>query len=347
MSETPPRRWLAVALLGVCAIGATGCLPSRVVIDLAPGDGRLVETVVLADAGAGGSGPKIALIDVTGLISHTPGGGLIAGRASAVDSLVARLAKAEQDPLVRAVVLRVNSPGGTVAASETVYHEVRRFRQATSKPVVVSMAEVAASGGYYLSLAADRIVAQPTTITGSIGVILQTVNFSQGMARLGIEARAVTSGPNKDLANPLTPAREGHYGILQGQVDEFYASFRALVLERRPALSPADAQWATDGRVMTGARAHEAGLVDELGGVRDAFASARRLAGVERARLVKYHAQGAEPRSPYSTTGPTVPPSAAGGTEINMIQLNLPEGLLPTAGFYYVWTPGIEGLPGR
>lgn len=177
MSPTFNRRrfWFPAAVGLTALLGAAGCLPNRVVIDLDPGDMELTETEVLSDPGAARSGPKVALIDVSGIISMSPSSGLLVGRTNAVDSLVARLNKAEGDPMVRAVVLRVNSPGGTVAASETMYQEIRRFREKSGKPVVVSMAEVAASGGYYISLAADRVYAQPTSITGSIGVDRKSV----------------------------------------------------------------------------------------------------------------------------------------------------------------------------
>lgn len=335
---------LAAALTLLLTLGSAGCLPSRVVIDLAPGDTELVETEVLADPGAARSGQKVALIDISGLLSMSPSTGLFVGRSNAVDSLVARLSKAEGDPTVRAVVLRVNSPGGTVAASETMYNEVRLFRERSGKPVVVSMAEVAASGGYYVSLAADRLYAQPTTITGSIGVIIQTVNLSRGMQRIGIDARAVTSGPNKDLANPFVPEREGHFAILQDHVNEFYEAFRELVVERRTKLEQSDVDWATDGRVVTGKDAHEKGLVDALGGVREAFVEARTLAGLERARLVKYHTDATQPRTPYASAQ-SAGPIGEQGTQINLLQLNFPESLLPSAGFYYLWAPGVPDLP--
>lgn len=338
-------RRLIWAIFGLfVAVGTPGCLPNRVVIDLTPADTELVETEVLADPGAARSGPKVALLDVSGLISMTPMSGLFVGRSNAVDSLVAGLSKAENDPNVRAVLLRVNSPGGSVAASETMYAEISRFREKSGKPVVVTMGEVAASGGYYISLAADRIYAQPTTITGSIGVIVQTINFSRGLERIGIEARAVTSGPNKDIANPLVPQREAHFAIIQEQVDEFYAAFRELVVVRRPGLDAGDLDWATDGRVVTGRIARDRGLVDGLGGVRDAFTEARTLAGLERARLVKYHTVGAEPRSAYATASAREP-TGDPGTQINLLQLNLPEALLPSAGFYYLWAPGVMPAP--
>lgn len=337
-------------LIGIAAaflsLAVTGCLPKKVVIDLAPSDGRLAESTVMADR-QGDSLPKVAMIDVSGLISQASAPGLLGASGNAVDNLATRLDKAEKDPAVRAVILRINSPGGSVAASEMMYQEIRGFRQRTSKPVVASFAEVAASGGYYTALAADRIVAQPTSVTASIGVIIQTFNFSKGMSMIGIEGRALVSRPNKDLANPFEPPVESQYAVLQAMVDEFYASFSKLVMERRPSLANASDDQkatATDGRVVTGAQALALGLVDELGGVREAFAAAKSLAGLPAARLVKYHSEGdAPPRSPYASASAT--PHAAFGQpagapgEVNLVQLNLGDTPVPGAGFYYLWLP--------
>jgi protease-4 len=315
------------------------CLPNRFVIDLAGSDGKLLEKRVLCDPGTPASAPKIALIDIEGLIAHAPSGGLFAGSGNSVDELVARLQKAEADPTVRAVILRVNSPGGTVAASESIFNELRSFRERSKKPIVVSMAEVAASGGYYISLAADKVIAQPSSITGSIGVIIQTMNFSKGMAMIGIESRAVKSGPNKDIANPFEPMREEQYALLQGTVDDFYAAFRTLVRERRPEIDASRFDSLVDGRIFTGRQALDAGLVDSLGGLRDAFAAAKRLASLDRAQLVKYHPDGRTPMSPYSLAlAPNTP--AQQSSQINL-QLQLPNALSLPPGFYYLWSPDI------
>jgi protease-4 len=329
-----------MTLLATLALGASlaGCLPNRIVLDLAPSDGELQERPVLADGETGATGPKVALIDVTGLISYEAGGAIIAGRGNAVDDLVARLDKARKDPQVRAVILRINSPGGTVAATETMYLEVMRFRKETSKPVVVSMAEVAASGGYYLSLAADKVYAQESTITGSIGVIIQTFNLSKGMSMIGLEARAVTSGPNKDMGNPFEPPEESQYELLQGIVDDFYEGFQSRVAERRTDM-PAD--WRTsvaDGRVFTGRQALAVGLVDANGDLHDAFEAAKELASIPKARLVKYHTEGREPASAYANAGSPLPGADAAGSGVH-VSLNLAESLLPRAGFYYLWLP--------
>lgn len=340
----------AAAIVLATAAVLAGCLPTKLVIDLDAPDGRLDETAVLSDGSLYDDAlPKIAVIDVKGLITHASPPGLFASRSNPVDSIVSRLTKAEEDPKVKAIILRVNSPGGTVAASETLYREIEAFKQRSGKPVVASFAEVAASGGYYLSLAADRIVAQPTSITGSIGVIMQTFNFSKGMSMIGVSAHALTSKENKDLANPFEPPVEGHYAILQGMVDEFYGSFRALVLSRRPTLAAKtsdDIETATDGRVFTGKQARELGLVDELGGLREAFTTAKQLADVSIARLMAYHAKGLTPTSPYAATDLPLPAAdhsgsvnSSGVRDINVVQVSLPDSAATGSGFYYLWTP--------
>lgn len=318
---------------------AGGCLPSRVVLDLDPQGSRLAETEVIRDDGLGTFSPKVALIDVEGAIGFS-GPGLFASRSNSIDELVSRLERAENDARVRAVVLRINSPGGTVAASETMYRELVRFREKTGKPVVVSMADVAASGGYYLSLGADKVFAQESTITGSIGVIFQTVNFSRGLGMIGIEGRAVTSAKNKDIANPMAPIRDEHYAILQATVDEFYRNFKGLVVERRTGIDKSRVDELTDGRVMTGRQAMEAGLVDDVGGVREAFAAAKGLAEIDKARLVKYHGMGDKPMSAYATSTTLPPPTALGGTNVDVSVIGGgAQSSVPRGQFLYLWHP--------
>ena len=348
---TPPRprfsRPIIFVAAAIMAIIPAACLPSRLVIDLAPGDGELRPAVVLKDQTASDNGPRIAIIDVLGLISESPTPGLFASGSTAVDSLITRLDAAERDPKVRAIILRVNSPGGTVGASEVMYYELRRFRERTGKPIIAAMGEVAASGGYYISLAADHIVAQPATITASIGVIAQTFNFSQGMARYGISARAIVSRPNKDMANPFEPPVEEHFLLMQNMVNEHFAAFVGLVAERRPqaAANAPEFDRLTDGRVITGSEAVRFGLVDSLGTVRDAFTEAKALAGLTSAVLVKYHPESATaPRSPYSVlaldpSGNPASPGVSLSAGPLQVEANGIQSLGP--GFYYLWlAPG-------
>ncbi len=317
----------------------------RLSVGVGPDEPGVRQTVVHRDKATGAESPKVALISVSGLIADSRRPGVLGSQPSQVDRAAALLKEARNDPRVRAVVLRINSPGGTVTGSDILYNEIRRFREETGKPVVASMGEVAASGGYYIALAADEIVAEPSTITASIGVIIQTINVSDGLSRIGVRAHSITSGPNKAMASPLEPEAPEHVALLQHIVDEFYAQFTARVFERRPELAEANRAQATDGRIMTGEDAHAIGLVDSLGGVLDAFDSAKRLAKIENARLVAIHDEGPTPRTPFGIDAPAFPTSAstAEGAQINLQQLNTPaQGLLDAPGFFYLWIPGVN-----
>lgn len=308
----------------------SGCSGVRFVLDVVPAVNGLTETVVLEDPGAGSSA-KIALIQITGVIADADRRGLITKGENPVARFVESLHKAAKDPKVKAIVLRINSPGGTVTASDIVYREIQHFKNTSKKPVVVLMSDVAASGGYYIACAADEIIAHPTTITGSIGVIIQTFNFSEGMRRIGINADAITSGPNKATGSPFEPMPPEHRALLQGLVDEFYANFVAIVTDSRPNLSIADLEWITDGRVVTGKRAAEVGLIDSTGDLRDAFAAAKKRANLTAAKLVKYH-------RPLEYVGSAYARSPGTNPQINMLQLNVDAGpLFDQSGFYYLW----------
>ncbi len=312
----------------------SGCGGVRLIIDVVPAVDGLTETIVLEDPGADSSA-KIALIQITGMIADADRPGLLTKGENPVSRLVESLRKAAKDSKIKAIVLRINSPGGTVTASDVVYREIQHFKRTTKKPVVVLMSDLAASGGYYIACAGDEIIAHPTTITGSIGVIIQTFNFSEGMRRIGIKADAITSGPNKAAGSPFEPMPPEHRALLQGLVDEFYDNFVAIVTESRPNLSPADLEWITDGRVVTGRRAAEVGLIDSTGDLRDAFEAAKRRAGLTAAKLVKYH-------RPLEYVGSAYARSPAANPQINLLQLNLNAGpLLEQSGFYYLWDPTV------
>jgi protease-4 len=313
---------------------SSGCTRWRFVVEAVPSDDKLTETEVLRDPGAGTSAAKIALIDVKGMIVNAERGRILGRIENPVARFTESLRIAEEDSKVKAVIIRINSPGGTVTASDIMYREVLDFKERSSKPVIVLMDEVAASGGYYLSCAGDEIIAYPSTVTGSIGVIIQTFNFSGGMAKIGIKADAITSGPNKAVGSPFEPMSREHRALLQGIVDEFYANFVDIVVENRPTLSPDDLAQITDGRVVTGARAVEVGIVDRLGDLRTAFAASKRHANISRARLVKYHRPLEYVGSPYAAA-----PAAPAGSQVNLIQLNMPTWPYENTGFYYLWDP--------
>lgn len=374
-----PPRLLSVLMLSLGALLAAGCMPTSVTLNFGVPGATLKESVVATDgAGTGTPAAKVALIDVRGMIIDGPVPGLFTSGRNPVAELALRLRKAEEDPAVKAVVLRISSPGGGVGATETMYNEVRRFREATGKPVVVQLGDIAASGGYYLALAGDCIIASPSGITGSIGVIIPTFNFSEGMKKVGIVSRSIKSRENKDLANPFEPMRDSQYAVLQGLVDGMYATFRTRVWDRRGGLTSAPGAGGgavggpheaacgalvrpvnvarfdelTDGRVMLGAAAVDAGLADATGDVYDAFAKARELAGVPGAALVLYYRGGEKPLTPLALSeSPSPVPLVGSGTmqgaEINLLQVQLGAGTDPfnphamsTGGAYYLWWAG-------
>jgi protease-4 len=329
--RTPTR--LALALLALATL--TGCIPNTVTLTLGGAGDDLKSSAVITDDGAR---DQIAMIDVRGMIADSPRAGLVGSQPSVVDDVVRRLQQAESDKAVKAVILRINSPGGTVAGSDMLYRELRRFREATGKPIVVSMGEIATSGGYYVALAGDEIFAEPTTVTGSIGVIFATFNVHDGLSRIGIQTRSITSGPNKAMASPIDPPQEGHYEIMQAMVDEFYESFKALVLERRPTIDETRVSELTDGRVVTGATAAATGLVDHNGGIREAFDRAKSLAGLEKANLIRYYTGRGRPRTPYAET--PAPTPTAGANHVNMLEINIGAGPLQDVAVpYFLWLP--------
>lgn len=332
---------LAASLL-LLAAAQFACSPLRFEVTLGP-ERALSESRVAGDA----HGPKVALIDLRGLIAPPAAASVLSGTTNTLDAVTRRLRLAEDDRNVRAVVLRIDSPGGSVTASDQIYREVRSFSERSGKPVVALLSTIATSGGYYVALAGDAIVAEPTGITGSIGVIIPGVNAAEGLARIGVRSSSVASGPNKELANPLAPETDAHRAILQDLVDNMHERFVDLVRERRAGIDPAALPELTDGRVVSGAHAASVGLADETGGIDAAFRRAKDLAGLSIARLVIYHASGSRPATPYAIaeTGTPAPLSIQGA------RIDLLGGLSGNAGYelrrgvpYYVYVTGLPTL---
>ncbi|MEO0586305.1 MAG: signal peptide peptidase SppA [Planctomycetota bacterium] len=331
-SKRLPQSWLAaLALLG-CVAALAGCGPTTFVVGVTPGDQRLKKTVVARDGRAGG--PQVAIIDVSGLIANAERRGLLRSGENPVATLQEKLGEAAADRSVVGVILRINSPGGTVTASDVMHREIERFRLQSGKPVVALMMDVAASGGYYVSLAADETVAHPTTITGSVGVIVQTISVEPALARLGVRTDAIKSGPNKDAGSPLSTMDAAQRATLQTLVDDFYDRFLERVRTARPGVGPETMAQATDGRVYSGTAAYEMGMVDGVGDLYTALDRAVDLAGVPSADLVLYHRPLEYVASPYAQA-----PAEAGAPQVNLLQLNVDAGLLGDmpAGAYYLW----------
>lgn len=232
-----------------------------------------------------GEGPeKIAVIDVVGEITET--GSL--SDAAVAPALVSQLQQAGRDEAVKAVILDLNTPGGSVVASDQIHEAVLGLRR-EGKPVVASMGEVAASGGYYIAAGAQRIVANPSTFTGSIGVILVLLNLEGTAGKLGVEPVVIKSGRLKDIGSPFKELTEEERQIFQEMIDGAYDQFVGVVAEGRH-MSEVEVRELATGRPYTGAQAADLGLVDRLGNFDAAVDAARRLAGLDQATVVRYEA---------------------------------------------------------
>ena len=269
----------------VLAVAVAGC--SVISVDFTPRIRPLEEETV-----EGQGDPKILLMEVSGFINEdgTSQGLSIGAPPPRVPTLVRireELKKAAEDPRIKALVLRINSPGGTVTASDIIYREIAAFKAEKKIPVVAVMLDVGASGGYYVALGADTIIAHPTTVTGSIGVIMITVNAQGLLEKVGVSAAAIKSGARKDMGSPFRALTDDERAILQSVIDELYGQFVAKVAERRGITLDA-ARALADGRIYTAPQALAVRLVDRIGYMDDAIGAAKHAAGLEEARVVVY-----------------------------------------------------------
>ena len=210
-------------------------------------------------------GEKVALVRVTGVILDST-------------EVIDELKEYADNSSIKAVVLRVDSPGGAVAPSQEIYEEIVKIKR--KKKVIVSMGTVAASGGYYISAPADKIVANAGTLTGSIGVIMELPNISGLMQKIGVETQVIKSGEHKDIASMFRALKPEERQILQSVLDDVHNQFITAVSEGRN-IKFEEIKKLADGRIFTGRMAKELGLVDELGNLQDAIMLAGRLSGIK------------------------------------------------------------------
>ncbi len=296
----------------------------------APQD-RLKETVV-----EGHGWNKILVLDINGFLSDVDPWRPYSPPVTVLNDVKEKLRKAEKDSRVKGVVLRINSPGGTVTASDTIYDEVKRFKEKRHVPVVAQMMDTAASGGYYVALAADRIAAQPTSITGSIGVMVQKFDVHELLAKIGVMNTPVKSGEHKDIGSPFRPQTEEEQKLLQKTIDELYGRFVQTVADNRKGLTRDEVLTLADGRIYTSEQALKNRLIDRIGYLNDTIDEVKKMAGVETARVIMYHVPYAYTENIYSSV--PLPPVS----EIHLLDLNRDLAGLGSP-FLYLWEPGLQG----
>jgi len=312
---------------------ASTCTPPSFLVTPVSSNRGLVETELSRDSFF--ASDKIAVIDVDGTLMDMPAPGLFSDGENPVSLLVEKLARARRDSRVKAVLLRINSPGGTVVASELMHDEITHFKK-TGRPVVAVIMDVGASGGYYIACACDEIIAQPSSVTGSIGVIMQMFDIAGTLHKLGATTDAITSGAYKDAGSPFRQMKPEERAVFQSIVDDMFERFVAVVNEGRPKLDEAAVRRLADGRVYSAKQALDAGLIDRITTLRKSIDVVKERAGLGNVRLVAY-----DRPSGYRPNYYAMPPRMPTG-DVNLIHLDL--GSLfesTTPRFMYLWQPGL------
>lgn len=269
-----------VALIGL--ILAAGFSAAQLTSDAVPSVSRYTQI------SGPESGPAVAVLDVVGPIVSSSASSFETRAMAASGDLVPLIRRAAGNPEVAALVLRLNSPGGSVVGSDEIYHALRE----TQKPVVAFLQEVAASGAYYISMAAGRVVANPNSLTGSIGVIGQFPNAEALMEKIGVQVTTIKSGKSKDIGNPFRVMSDEEQAIFQDIVDETYGRFVDIVARGRN-LPEERVRELADGRIYTGQKALDLGLVDALGYQQDAIDTAARMGNIDgEPRVLHYRRRG-------------------------------------------------------
>jgi protease-4 len=340
---------------GVAALGATGCGHAFPIVASFRGDagvvadatlrgaldvklpfavdpGEMTATVVRPGKGPGPHA-RVAVIDIDGVLLNQNFSGLYVVGDNPLAAFRDKLDAAARDPQVAALVLRINSPGGSVTTCDVMAEELRRFKAAARKPVVACLMDLGTSGAYLLAVESDRIVAHPTSLTGGLGVVFNHYNLQDAMAQLNLVFDPVKSGAKIDMGSVTSPLDDETRTILQNMADAYRDHLQRRVQERRVAMTLRDHAAVRDGRVVLASLALVLHLVDRLGYVHDAIAEAEHQAGIAGAEVVLYH-RSAHPAHSLYAIAPTPAPL---NEVIPLSYPGLDRSRLPT--FLYLWQP--------
>lgn len=269
------RNWIIPVALGI------GCLPWALLFFLFLG-------AIISGIGGGVGKGDVALIHITGAITGGESkGGILSGATVGSEDVIQDMEKIRKKSGIKAVVLRINSPGGSAAGSEEIYNEIIRLRK-SGKIVYASMGDMAASGGYYIASACDKIYADANTLTGSIGVIFSLADMSDLYKKIGYKAETIKAGKYKDIGSPNRPLTAEERAMLQGLVNDTYTNFMTAVANGRK-MPLSKVKQLAEGRIYSGNSALKAGLIDKIGGLRETEAAVAKQAGIKgQAEVVEY-----------------------------------------------------------
>lgn len=282
---------------------------------------------------------KVLVIHIRGTITDAPRRRLVSTRPSMVQEIVSQLRKAEKDSDVKAILLKINSPGGSATASDILYNEIVAFKQKTRAKVVVAMMDVAASGGYYIALPADYILAHPTSITGSVGVLFMRPDVAGLMDKIGFGVEVSKSGKNKDMGSPFRQATAEEKKIIQNMIDRLGQRFLDRIAEHR-RIDPQRLKQIATARIFLADDAVALGMIDRVGYINEAVSKAKKLAELpENAKVIVYRRTQFPNDNLYNTSI-----SQYEDRGLSLVSLDLPTSLTAyQAGFYYLWQPGAMG----
>ena len=314
-------------------VGLLSCLSGCIFIDesLFSGRGPLREITL-----SGKGEDKVLLMDISGMLTTSKPTGFF-DQPSLPARVKEELTKAEKDSHVKALVLRINTPGGTVTASDILYHEFQEFRRNREIPIVASIMDLGTSGGYYVAMAADHLYAHPSTITGSIGVIMVSMNAEGLLEKVGVHPTAIVSGPQKAMGAPFRPMNDEEREIFQDVIDTFYDQFLGVIEKGRPNLPQEDIRKLADGRIYTAKIAKNHGLIDNIGYLDEAIAWGKKAAKLQEAQVVTYVRGGGSHQNIYSRFAPP----EIGSTGFPEVDANSLLSLLSggTPQMLYMWMP--------
>ncbi len=314
-----------IAIFAALMSVVSGCAT----FNLGPAIKPLKEKILMGDGS-----DKVLLLDIQGLISNQDKRAVTGFpiKKGMVETVREILMKAEEDDKIKALLVRINSPGGTVTSSDIIYHDIKKFKEKKKIKVYVSIVDLAASGGYYIAMSGDILMAHPTSLTGSIGVIAVKVNVSGLMEKIGIGWEVVKSGDKKDFLSPLRALTAEEKILFQNTIDNFHNRFVDTILKNRPGLNLETVKILADGRIYNSDQALDAKLIDKIGYLDDTLELIGKELGITDPKVITYHRPGEYKSNLYS--------SLPNSPTINLLNIDLGFNLDRTSPhFMYLWMP--------